>query len=67
VDSLGVGIDPHTQLGDQVSVDRDSACGDQVLACSPAAHAGRRQELLQAHAIGIMNIDLDRWLLRLWR
>jgi hypothetical protein len=50
-----------------VSVDRDSACGDQVLACSPAAHAGRRQELLQAHAIGIMNIDLDRWLLRLWR
>jgi hypothetical protein len=57
VDGLGVGVDSHTQLSDQMPVDGDTACADEILAGSPAAHPGRCQELLQAHTIGVMDID----------
>jgi hypothetical protein len=46
-----------------VPVDRDAARGDEVLARSPTTDTGRSQELLQAHAIGIMDINLDGWLI----
>src|ERR1019366_4002579 len=62
VHRVPVRIDPHTQLGDQVPVDRDAARADEVLACSTAADPGCRQEFLQAYAVGIMNVDPDSWL-----
>src|SRR5665648_69518 len=55
VDRLGVGIDPHTQLADDMPVDLDAACADEVLARSTTADTGRCQELLQAHAIGTVS------------
>src|SRR5450631_196450 len=55
VDSLGAGVDPHAQRG------------DDVLTGPPATDAGCGQELLQAYAVRIMDIDLDRRLLALGR
>ena len=44
---------------DLVAVDRHAAGGDEVLARAARAEARRREHLLQAHAVGVVDVDRD--------
>ena len=56
VHGLG-GADAHAELGDDLAVDLHPALADQVLADPARADAGRREQLLQAHAVGVVHVD----------
>jgi hypothetical protein len=50
-------VDPDPELGDQVAVDLDPAGGDEVLAGPPRADSGGGEQLLQAYAVGVVDVD----------
>ena len=56
VHGLG-GADAHAELGDDLPVDLDPALADEVLADPARADAGRGEQLLQAHAVGVVDVD----------
>ena len=58
VDLLGLGVDAHPHVGDDVAVDLDVPLGDESLAGAAAADAGAREELLQAGALGVVHVDV---------
>src|SRR5882672_7087677 len=51
-DDLVLRVHAGTEPPDDLPVHLDPARADQLLAVPPAAHAGRREDLLQPHAAG---------------
>ena len=57
VDDRRERVHAHAELEHLVAVDRHATGRDEVLARAPRAQARRREHLLQAHAVGVVDVD----------